>query len=135
MEQPYSRNDGLSPALARISGLPLEPEEDRYWQEQRTIPVLIKAAANLGYRHDAHGGGISEHIEAAYDALLPAMRELVNLGIFRTLDEACAYAFPEESLVVYPRATDLVYKNPDKELPKPVEVRSAQRVVSVLRRL
>jgi hypothetical protein len=133
MEQRYIRSDGLSPALACITGKPMEAVDTRYWEEEFIRPVLREAAERLGYSANAEDGRSTEATNAVWDALFPAMRELVeDLRIFTTLVEACAYAFPEEMLFLYPKeATELV---PQEYLPKP-HLNRAQRIAAAFRRL
>jgi hypothetical protein len=96
MEQPYYRNDGLSYNLARMLNLPLEQEEIRASDIESARGVAQHAAiAELGFEGTTYGQ--RRELELAH---MDALSELQRQGVFGSLSEAAAVAFPPKDEIV-----------------------------------
>jgi hypothetical protein len=105
MEQPYIRDDGLSPALARILGLPLEQWERESNIEQNVRTITDWSAEAIECSSCNEDGeqclGCAREWEVSH-AYFEGVRELVDIGVFDTIQEATSMAFPDAALKVCP---------------------------------
>jgi hypothetical protein len=139
MEQPYIRDDGLSPALARTLGLPLERWEIESNVELNVRRITDESADPIACASCRDGGeyclGCASAREVS-DAYFEGLKEMVRLGIFPSLQEATSMTFPDAALqtcpvdaVRYMHPTDLERLRPSPQLTR------GQKVATILKRL